>query len=178
MDQLKEYAICLTNIRRSIQEKAGEAPVTEVQQVLIPAGKRTKKGLIYSTKSRDAGGKSQKEYCDIERTGKYRIGKMKKRNKKQLDYTELVGIMHEHQVNMRSQKDIASIYHITPSLVGVLLKQYRSGLPIFNQRKTFEDDQINRIQCVELTVHNMLLNNCPIWNSKQIQTIVERDHQL
>ena len=70
---------------------------------------------------------------------------MKKRNKKQLDYTELVGIMHEHQVNKRSQKDLASIYQIAPSLVGILLKQYRSGLPIFNQRKTFEDDQVNRI---------------------------------
>ena len=91
---------------------------------------------------------------------------MKKRHKKQLDYTELVGIVHEYHHNKRAIKDIASEYHISPSLAGKLLKDFRQDKPIFDNRKAFEDEEIHKVQCVEVSVQHLLLNSCPIWNSK------------
>jgi hypothetical protein len=105
---LREYAVVLTSIRRNILEKAASYPATTVEQLLVPAGSRSKIGQVYSTKSRDVAGKSMKEYSELDKAGKYCVGKMKKRNRKQLEYCELVGIVHEYQQNKRALKDIAS----------------------------------------------------------------------
>ena len=178
MEQLREYAVVLTSIRRNILEKAASYPATTVEQLIVPAGTRSKTGQVYSTKSRDVAGKSMKEYSELDKAGKYCVGKMKKRNRKQLEYCELVGIVHEYKQNKRALKDIASQYHITPSLAGKLVKESRLDRPLFKERKQQEDQEIQNLECVELSVQNLLLNGCPIWNSKQVQVILERDHQL
>ena len=92
-EQLREYGIRLTQIRKGFIDQAGLCfqPKQLEQQALVMI--RSRKGLAHSTKARDLFGHSELEYRQLEREEKYHRGKMKRRNLRQLDADECVAIV-------------------------------------------------------------------------------------
>ena len=63
---------------------------------------------------------------------------MKKRQLKQLGADERIAIVHAYLKELRSMKDIAAERHISPALVGRLVKRYTSDDTMINKLRKKE----------------------------------------
>ena len=91
--------------------------------------------MIYSTKSRDVNGWSNKDYQEFVKKESYRTGKMKKRLLKQLSAAECFKIVSASVKDLRSHKDIAAEYHTCPQLVGRLVKSFKGNNSLIMKKR-------------------------------------------
>ena len=81
---------------------------------------------------------------------------MKKRNLKQLTANERVTIIHGSIKHLHSFKDIAAQHHVSASLVGRLVKDFKAEGTLFKKKRATEDHNTRVNDSLEEVVKRLL----------------------
>ena len=107
-EELHKHAVELTKIRGRFQSRAQLVAKPKLEVDHTHASVRSRKGLEFSTQSRDKYGLSVALYQQQAKAERWHTGKMKKRQLKQLTASERVSIIHGSLKQLHSNKDIAA----------------------------------------------------------------------
>ena len=90
---------------------------------------------------------------------------MKKRHLKDLSAAECIDVVYTVKSDKRTYKDVAAQYHLSPTLVGRLVKNFEGQKNILSNKRRKEDIEWRTSDGLEVVVRRLLNANQPIWNS-------------
>ena len=126
-EQLRQYAIQLSQIRKKFTERAERAQDAPERAGNINVEKKSRMSIPKSSRAPDMFGRTAKDYREMARYEKYRTSSMKKRHLKTVLADERVEIAQEYHEQLMHMADVAAKHHISEDVAGKICKDYKAG---------------------------------------------------